>query len=152
MPTTQPPTHAHTVLRIDALGTDAMLNHRLMQMGILPGSELTVVRSGSFGGPLELAADFGQSIALRRSDLLSLHWSVVALPLVAIRRVSPTLWRVVRLVGGGRFRERMRQRGVGIGAKFALLSLSPAALQIDGEVFRLGRGEAARVVVESIPG
>ncbi|MCB1878387.1 MAG: ferrous iron transport protein A [Chromatiales bacterium] len=150
MPRSYPPTHPHTVLRINVMGEDEVLNHRLMQMGILPGTELTVVRSGAFGGPVELAADLGQSIAMRKSDLQSIHWDVVALPLSAVQRVSPPDWRVLRLAGGRRFQQHFRQMGIVAGVEFTLMGLAPIRIRIASTSVHVGRGEAERLIVEPV--
>jgi ferrous iron transport protein A len=44
----------HTAARVERLGGDRAFRRRLMELGLLPGTPLTVVGRAPFGGPLEL--------------------------------------------------------------------------------------------------
>ncbi len=83
----------NTVCRIISLGVNPKVIKRLAQRGILPGMEVTIVRVGPLGDPLELAVTQGQNIALRREEAESLDCEVIALPLTAANpRASRGHW------------------------------------------------------------
>ncbi|MDX1823696.1 MAG: FeoA domain-containing protein [Thiohalomonadales bacterium] len=69
--------------RVLSLGGDQRIADRLIQMGILPGIEFTIVRIGPMSNPLELGIAGGQSIALRNTDVLALDRKLLSLPLPA---------------------------------------------------------------------
>ena len=66
--------------RIRSLGSNPRIADRLAQMGILPGIEVTVLRIGPMGNPLELAVGGSQAIALRASETDTLDCELVSLP------------------------------------------------------------------------
>ncbi len=137
--------------QIQGLGPNPKVAQRLAQMGVLPGSELEVVRVAPFGRTLEVSIDGGQSIALRSDDLRQLECKSVALPLSLIDRKASPLVKVRRLLGGATFRQRMRKLGVQPGTTLHIESVLgwPLQLRIDdaGQVITLGRGEAGKVIV-----
>lgn len=140
---------------IQDLGADPKVAQRLAQMGVLPGSELCVIRVSPFGHTLEVSVDGGQSIALRAGDLEQLDCKSVALPLALVIRKTNSPFRVRRLLGGATFQQRMGKLGIRAGIELLPdRALGwPIKLHINGaeEVITLGRGEAAKIIV-SLPG
>ena len=89
----------NTVCHIISLGMNPKVIQRLAQMGILPCMEVTIVRVGPLGDPLELAVTQGQNIALRREEVESLDCEVIALPLTAANP-GAVIYRVRELQDG----------------------------------------------------
>jgi Fe2+ transport system protein FeoA len=114
----------NTVCRIISLGVTPKVIKRLAQMGILPGMEVTIVRVGPLGDPLELNVAQGQNIALRREEVESLDCEVIALPLTAAKPGAFT-YRVRGLQGGFGFQRKMADRGLGVGAKLRVQEACP---------------------------
>ncbi len=136
--------------RVRALGGDARIADRLAQMGILPGMEITVTRIGPLGNPLELSMPGGQALALRAEEAEALDCELVRLPLSLVPS-GPPAWRITELRGGQRFRARMRALGLVPGATLEVLGTRPLRLRdARGNVVPLGRGEAARILVEPL--
>jgi len=136
---------------IQGLGADPKVAQRLAQMGILPGSELCVVRTALFGHTLEVSVDGGQSIALRSDDLGQLDCKSVAFPLTLGDRSAGTPMTVRRLLGGANFLQRMGKVGIRPGAELLPDKALgwPMKLKVDGagEFITLGRGEASKIIV-----
>ncbi|NIA24864.1 MAG: hypothetical protein GWP04_04780 [Gammaproteobacteria bacterium] len=137
-----------TACRIRSLGKDNGTSSRLAQMGILPGMELQIVRTGPFGGTVEVALDHGDLVALRSDEIAAMECDIIAMPLTSVA-VRKGRYRVVSLAGGNGFRRRMEELGLTEDAPVEVLATSPAVLvRVTGEPVRLGRGEADKIVVE----
>ncbi len=141
----------NTVCRILSLGANPDLTKRLSQMGILPGTEVTIVRVGPFGDPFEIAVTHGQNIALRREEVESLDCEVITLPLTGVSP-GPAIYRVRELQGGMGFQRKMADRGLVVGAKLRVQEGYPYRLHLlpDGPFSTVGRGEAAKVLLEPL--
>ena len=140
-----------TICRIISLGANPEVTKRLTQMGILPGTEVTIVRVGPFGDPFEIAVTHGQNIALRREDVESLDCEVIALPLTGAGP-GPAIYRVRELQGGMGFQLKMADRGLAVGAKLRVQGTSPYRLYLlpDGHFATIGHGEAKKLLLEII--
>ena len=141
----------NTVCRIISLGVNPKVIKRLAQMGILPGMEITIVRVGPLGDPLELAVTQGQNIALRREEFESLDCEVIVLPLTAANPGAVT-YRVRELQGGFGFQRKMADRGLAVGAKLRVQEAYPYRLYLlpDGRFATVGRGEAEKLLLEPL--
>lgn len=53
--------------RVERIEGGGALRHRMMDMGIVPGVELEVVRHAPFGGPLQVRLK-GYNLAMRRGE------------------------------------------------------------------------------------
>lgn len=139
------------ICRIISLGENPDVIGRLSQMGILPGTEVTVVRVGPLGDPLELAIGSGQNIALRKEEFESLEWQVVALPLSAVRP-GPSNYRVRELRGGLGFQHKMMERGLVLGAQLRVEEGYPYRVYLFSEGFSatVGRGEGLKLILEPV--
>ncbi len=141
----------NTVCRIISLGVNPKVSKRLAQMGILPGMEVTIVRVGPLGDPLELAVAQGQNIALRTEEVESLDCEVIALPLTAANPGGVT-YRVRELQGGIGFQRKMADRGLAVGTKLRLQEAYPYRLYLlpDGHFATIGHGEAEKLLLEIV--
>lgn len=146
------PLRPSVTCRVRSLGADPRVAQRLAQMGILPGVEVTIVRAGLLGGPLELSlGTSGQPIALGVEEARALECQVVALPLAAVE-AGTGAYRVCELRGGETFRLKMMERGLNVGAEFTVERTRPYQLRLGmkGEVVTVGRGEAQKLIVEPL--
>lgn len=141
----------NTICHIISLGVKPKVIKRLAQMGILPGMEVTIVRVGPLGDPLELAVAQGQNIALRREEVESLDCEVIALPLTAANPGEVT-YRVRELQGGIGFQRKMADRGLAVGTKLRVQEDYPYRLYLlpDGRFATVGRGEAEKLLLEPL--
>jgi Fe2+ transport system protein FeoA len=59
------------ILRLDG---DLAVTRRLMELGLVPGTEITLVRRAPLGDPIELSVR-GAHLSLRRSEASQIHVS-----------------------------------------------------------------------------
>lgn len=64
-----------TCARVVRVSGDSAITRRLLEMGVIPGIELTVVRTAPFGDPLEIRVR-GYSLAMRRNEAASIEVAV----------------------------------------------------------------------------
>ncbi len=124
---------------------------RLAQMGILPGMEITIVRTGPLGGPMELTTGSGQNLALRAQEIHALACEVIAFPLGSQVSQRGKVYRVRKHLGNRGYVDKMEAQGLGVGTHFEVLSSPPFRLRLLPEgpvVLRLGKGEAEKLLVE----
>ena len=120
-------------------------------MGILPGMEVTIVRTGPLGNPLELAIGSGQAIALRAEETAALDCELVSLPLNLVRPDGRT-WRVRALQGGARYRHKLSATGLQPGSLVRVEDARPWRLRLlpNDALVRLGQGEAEKLILEPV--
>jgi ferrous iron transport protein A len=145
------PIHDHIVCRVISLGANPDVVKRLSQMGILPGTEMTIVRVGPLGDPVELAVASGQNIALRSQEFHSLNCEVVAIPLSAASRGS-VIYAIRELQGGLGFQQKMNDRGLFVGVRLNRVEGYPYRIRIvpEGPYLTIGRGEAHKLLLEPV--
>ncbi len=123
---------------------------RLIQMGVLPGSKLRIVRVGPGGGTVEVVIDEAGSLALRTDELHLLNCSVSAAPLANYSVLKSKKYKVKELRGGHLFQKKMKLRGVKEGSIITKIK-EKEGFQVTvkriGEV-RVGYGEAEKVILE----
>lgn len=145
------PIHHNSVCRIISLGVNPDVVKRLSQMGILPETEITIVRVGPLGDPVELAVASGQNLALRLKEFQSLDCEVIAFPLSAASPGS-AIYSVREFQGGTGFQHKMNDRGLFAGVTLKLVEGHPYRIYIlpDGPYLTIGRGEAQKLLLEPI--
>ncbi|NOX17867.1 MAG: hypothetical protein GXO87_06255 [Chlorobi bacterium] len=123
---------------------------RLLQMGVLPGSKLRIVRVGPMGGTVEVVIDEAGSIALRSEELQLLRCKLTAIPLVNYKVMNSDKYRVRELRGGQLFLRKMKLRGIKEGSIITKITEKEGfmvAVKRKGEM-RVGYGEAEKVILE----
>ncbi len=138
----------HVECVIKSLKGNDQVTQRLIQMGVLPGSRLHIVRVGPLGKTVEVIIDRGESVALRTKELKALHCKVVALPLLAVKS-SKKRYRIRNFLGGRGFIQKMQNRGLFISDIIRLKESDGFELISKGnQTVRIGRGEAEKIIVE----
>jgi Fe2+ transport system protein FeoA len=123
---------------------------RLIQMGVLPGSKLRIVRVGPMGGTVEVVIDEAGSIALRTEELQLLHCKISAIPLVNYKALHNSAYKIRELRGGQLFVRKMKLRGIKEGSIITKIKEKEGLLitvKRKGEM-RIGYGEAEKVIIE----
>ncbi|MEA3231306.1 MAG: FeoA domain-containing protein [Thermodesulfobacteriota bacterium] len=137
---------------IHSLGSDEKIAQRLAQMGVLPGARLHIVRLAPLGTTIEVSVDGGQCFAMRNDELATLDCEIVATPLTAVDGPSHTTYRIRRLAGGRRFRQRMGAQGIEPGRLIKILDQTGPPIRVQcldqEEIVKLGRGEAEKIIVK----
>jgi len=145
------PVQSGITCRVRSLGTDPRIADRLAQMGVLPGIEVTIVRTGPLGNPVELAISGGQAVALRKEETEALDCELLRLPLSATRPGN-TVYEVRTLKGGRRYQQKMVEAGLRIGTRFHVEAARPFRLRlVDAEqCVQLGMSEAERLFIAPV--
>lgn len=143
--------HTGQTYRVHSLGGDHRIADRLAQMGILPGTEFTIVRIGPMGNPLELAIGGGQSIALRNTDVTALDCELISLPLSATRPDTQQ-YRISALNGGPRYRQKLTELGLQPGCIVRVEAIRPYQLRLleNNRLIRLGQAEAQYLILQPV--
>lgn len=145
------PVQSGITCRVRSLGGDPRIADRLAQMGILPGMEVAIVRTGPLGNPIELAVPGGQAIALRREETEALDCELLRLPLSATRP-GKTVYEIDSLQGGKRFRQKMTAAGLLPGRRLRVEAARPWRVRLTGDdrTVRLGQGEAEQLILKPV--
>jgi ferrous iron transport protein A len=147
------PVQSGITCRVRSLGGDPRIADRLAQMGVLPGMEITIVRTGPLGNPVELAIPGGQSIALRKEETEALDCELLQLPLSATRPGS-TIYEIESLRGSRRHRQKLAATGLRPGIRLRVEAARPYRLHLldNGRQVRLGQGEAEQLILKPVDG
>jgi Fe2+ transport system protein FeoA len=147
------PVQSGITCRVRSLGRDPRIADRLAQMGVLPGMEVSIVRTGPLGNPVELAIPGGQSIALRKEETEALDCELLRLPLSATRPGN-TVYEIVARQGGRRYRQKLSAAGLEPGTRLRVEATRPYRLHLlDGNrSVRLGQGEAEQLILKPVDG
>lgn len=143
--------HPGQTYRVLSLGGDPRIAERLVQMGILPGMEFTIVRIGPMGNPLELAIAGGQSIALRNTDVLALKCELISLPL-STAKPGNQLYRVSALPANPRYRQKLEAAGLHRGCLVRVEADRASQLRLieADRLVRLNQSEAQTVILQPV--
>ena len=137
--------------RVQSLGGDQRIADRLLQMGILPGVEFTIVRIGPMGNPLELAIAGGQSIALRNTDVLALNCELMSLPLSA---APPGMqhYQIIALPGHPSSRRKLEARGLHPDSHIRVEATRPYQVRLleEDRSIRLGQSDAQSLMLQPV--
>ena len=135
---------------INALDERNLISRRLIQMGVLPGSNMRIVRVGPLGKTVEILIDQGESIALRTDEIKSLDCTLIALPLFAVKDMN-RYYRIRNFLGGRGFLEKMKRRNLLLTDIIKIIHEDGYKLiKKDGQTIRIGRGEAEKIIVEPV--
>jgi len=147
------PVRGGITCRVRSLGGDPRIAERLAQMGILPGMEVSIVRTGPLGNPIELAIPGGQSLALRKEETEALDCELLQLPLSATRPGS-TIYEIVSLQGGQRYQQKLAAAGLRPGIRLQVEAIRPFRLRLldEDRQVRLGQGEAEQLMLKPVAG
>lgn len=143
--------HPGQTYRVLSLGGDPRIADRLVQMGILPGMEFTIVRIGPMGNPLELAIAGGQSIALRNTDVLALHCELISLPL-STAQPGNQLYRISALPANPSYRQKLEAAGLHAGCLVRVEASRPSELRlvVEDRLIRLNQNQAQTLILQPV--
>lgn len=146
------PPYPNSTCILRSLGRNSLVARRLAKMGILPGTELRVVRTGPMGDPVELAVEGGQSVALRGKEARALECEHIIIPLLAVKdRQGGQTYRIRQFLGGRHIGHKLGERGLKPGSRIQPLKRRPFTVLCleSGRQIVLGNGEAAKILVEA---
>ncbi len=135
---------------IQSVKDNGGFGNRLVQMGVLPGSHLKIIRVGFKGSTVEVMIDQGQSIALRSKELEMLDCKLISVPLSVLSAEPGKKYKVIRFTGGQGFVLKMQERNINILDIFEIVEDHPFELKTGKDVITIGRGEAEKIIVEPV--
>ncbi len=63
---------AGSAAKVTRVHGDGVVSKRLMEMGVIPGTEIRMIKSAPFGDPMQIRI-LGYSLALRRNEAASIE-------------------------------------------------------------------------------
>lgn len=117
--------------------------NKLLSIGFVPGNKVKVVGCAPLGDP-RVYMVMGKLVTLRNDEakqiLVSLEDGVELLS-----NVVEGVWKVVYLVGGHRFQEKLDSMGIDVGKTVKVVS--NGIVETEKGIFKVGVGMARRVLV-----
>ncbi|HEX79515.1 MAG TPA: hypothetical protein G4O19_05100 [Dehalococcoidia bacterium] len=132
------------VLRIRVTGT---IRQRLMDMGMVNGSEVEMIRVAPLGDPIEIKIK-GYDLSLRKEVASRIEVEVMEIPLCAA--TYGKILTVIGFRGGHGMQRRLADMGLTPGTELKLINCdrhSPVIIEVRGTRLALGRGVAHHVLV-----
>lgn len=127
------------------------LRQRMMDMGLVPGAEIHVVRVAPMGDPIEYRIK-GYHLSLRGHEAKNI---LVEVGSIALEKVQPgETMRVLALPEGRGAAETLQQMGIQPGDTLTVLRSGFGGrlrVQNGPRQVQIGRGLASRILVESLP-
>lgn len=136
---------------INGFKNDDGFSKRLIQMGVLPGAHLKIIRVGPLGNTVEVMIDEGQNIALRINELKQIDCQLIAVPLLALSDSTGKKFRILKFIAGKGFIQKLEERNLNISDVIEILDSFPFRLKVeDRDTITVGRGESEKIIVEPI--
>lgn len=132
------------VVRIDIMGG---IRRRLMDMGLVTGSEIEMERVAPLGDPIEIKIK-GYDLSLRKELASRIEVEVMEIPLFAA--TSGKLVTVIGFRGGPGMQRRLADMGLTPGVELKLITRDrhgPVIIELRGARLALGRGVAHHILV-----
>lgn len=133
--------------RVTHIGLAGDIRRRLMDMGLVPGSEVEMVRVAPLGDPIDIRVK-GYDLSLRKEIASKIGVEVEDMPL-AVAPWGKTM-TVVGFRGGMHMRRRLADMGLTPGVAVRVTSgdaCGPVIIELRGSKIALGRGMARHVLV-----
>jgi len=142
------PKQKGTIVRIGGAGK---IRQRMMDMGLVNGAEIEVLRVAPLGDPMELSLR-GYNLSLRKSEAAAVQ--VATIPVFPLSQ-APTnsLLRIVDVHSGIGLKQRLGNMGLKIGMSLRIIdnpSSSNIAISSDQGQVNVGYGMAEKILVQPI--
>lgn len=117
--------------------------NKLLSIGFVPGNKVKVISSAPLGDP-RVYMVMGKLVTLRNDEakqiLVSLEDGVELLS-----NVTEGVWKVIFLIGGHRFQEKLNSMGINVGKTVKVISKD--IVETEKGIFKIGTGMARRILV-----
>ena len=136
-----------TIVKVLGVGP---LRQRLIDMGLVTGAEIKMVRCAPLGDPVEYQVK-GYNLSLRKREAAHILVEVLSYPLSNLNQ--PGDYRLIELCGGKRFREQVKSIGLMIGAAVRVSEIAdhgPLTLKVHDREVVLGQGMTQKILVEPL--
>ena len=134
--------------RVVKIGIRGSIRRRLMDMGLVNGSEIEMERVAPLGDPIEIKIK-GYDLSLRKEVASRIEVEVMEIPLFAATPGKPVT--VIGFRGGPGMQRRLADMGLTPGIELKLISgdrHGPAIIELRGTRLALGRGVAHHIMVK----
>ncbi len=141
------PMQSGKVTRVRGMGP---LRQRLMDMGLVPGADIKVVRFAPLGDPIEYKIK-GYHLSLRKHEAQHILVDVDIIPLSEIQPGNSV--KIVSLFGGKQFIQKLTLMGLKPGLTMQVIEnpqQSPLTVRVDDKELKIGQGMAHRIFVEPV--
>lgn len=133
--------------RVVKIGVIGSIRRRLMDMGLVNGSEIEMERVAPLGDPIEIKIK-GYDLSLRKEVASRIEVEVMEIPLFAAATGKPVT--VIGFRGGPGMQRRLADMGLTPGTELKLISSDwhgPVIIDVRGARLALGRGVARHIMV-----
>lgn len=133
--------------RVVRIGVRGGIRRRLMDMGLVTGSEIEMERVAPLGDPIEIKIK-GYDLSLRKEVASRIEVEVMEIPLFAVTPGKPIT--VIGFRGGPGMQRRLADMGLTPGTELRLISSDrhgPIIIELKGARLALGRGVARHILV-----
>ncbi|AJC73017.1 iron transporter FeoA [Pseudothermotoga hypogea DSM 11164 = NBRC 106472] len=120
---------------------DDDVGSRLLSIGFVPGNSVKVISCAPLGDP-RVYMVMGKMVTLRNDEAKRIQVSMED-EIEQLSNVTEGSWRVIHLVGGRNFRDKLRSMGIDIGSTVKVIS--KGVVETNRGVFRIGLGMARRI-------
>lgn len=138
---------AGKVTRVRGMGP---LRQRLMDMGLVPGAEIKVVRFAPLGDPIEYQVK-GYHLSLRKHEAQHI---LVDVDVVPLSQVQPgTVVKVISHFCGRQYSQRLTLMGLKPGLILQVIENTgqgPITVSVDNNKLRIGHNMAERIFIEPV--
>jgi ferrous iron transport protein A len=133
--------------RVVRIGVTGSIRRRLMDMGLVTGSDVEMERVAPLGDPIEIKIK-GYDLSLRKEVASRIEVDVMEIPLCATTPGKPLT--VIGFRGGHGMQRRLADMGLTPGTALKLISCDrhgPVIIEVRGARLALGRGIAHHILV-----
>ena len=140
---------------VTRLGRRGHCRRRLMAMGMVPGTEIEVLRKAPLGDPVEYRIK-GYSLSMRKADAAGIEvrpnggMNGFSRPLATLP--AGDRGRIVGLHAGHGLARRLDRMGFTIGSEVRVVRAGRGKLRVelDGHEIAVGKGMAMKIIVETL--
>jgi ferrous iron transport protein A len=135
--------------RIIRVGGGGEIRHRLLDMGVVSGAIVEVLRVAPLGDPVEIKVK-GYELALRRQEADRIQVEVVGGPLS--RATNGQVVTVSAVRAGWGLERRLADLGITKGVEMKVISAGrpgQVVVQVRGSRLALGRGVADKIIISN---
>lgn len=137
------------IVRVRGIGP---LRQRMMDMGMVPGAEIKVVRVAPLGDPIEYELK-GYHLSLRHREAQHILVDVNIMTLEQIQ--PPATVKLIDVHGGRHFQQRMKSMGLKPGQTLKIIKNipnGPIIIRVATREVQIGQGMANKLLVEPLAG
>jgi ferrous iron transport protein A len=134
------------------VGGSGEIRRRLLDMGVVAGSEVSVERVAPLGDPVQIRVK-GYDLALRKTEAEKITIDMTTGPLNGMENGESVMVTAVR--AGWGLQRRLGDMGITPGTTVKVVSggaTGQTVIEVKGSRLALGHGVAEKIIVKKVPG